>query len=458
MSQYLPEKLDLTRQSVDRTVEQIEACFTAENAVSDQLLGACDLLLDFTKQFGVKHSHRDEAIMHKSSAQELLARERRGEIDSNSFRAESAQLRRRVLELKTAVAEEAIKHIGAISELPTAVVNPVSLPASANIPPSDLRSSLERFLKNEAGEGIVFRSTGLGKRYGLGGPFVIQDLDITLTNGEITGVIGLNGSGKTTLLRMVAGSLEPTCGKREYPELKCAPDSWTTIRRSIAFVAQRPDRWSGTVEDALMLQAACFGDTGKAGLRLVDFYLARLGLMPYRHHTWAQLSGGYRTRFELAKAMLSHPKMLVLDEPLAALDIPAQMQFLSDLENFATVFAKPMPVLISSQHIYEVEAIAKRMIVIRDGRAVYSGTTAALGGSRKINGFELSCSASATDLATALVTCGVQAIHKLGPNEYFVTTSVSADARQMLDALQRANVSVRHFRDASRSSRMFFES
>jgi len=256
---------------------------------------------------------------------------------------------------------------------------------------------------------------------------------------------------------MVAGLLEPTGGQREYPELRCGPNSWVTIRRSIAFVAQRPERWTGTVDDALMLQAACFGDTGQKGKGLVDFYIARLGLTRHRHFTWGQLSGGYRTRFELAKAMLSHPKMLVLDEPLAALAIPSQMSFLRDIQDFATAFSPKMPVLISSQHIYEIEAFADHMIVIQDGKPIYNGPTRSVGENRAVNGFEISCDLDATALASVLADCALKSIQKLGSTDFFITTEVPVTGRQVIGTLTLANAQVRHFRDVSRSVRMFFE-
>ncbi len=459
LPQTLPDKLKQTRESIRRAKDQIEACFTRADIVTDQIERACDLVLDFTKQFGVEEQHRLKAISHKSDVADLLLRERKGELKPEEFRAESAQLRHRVLELTSAVvdaAESQLSKVDALSSTTAAV--PKNIAASAQLPPSALRASLEKFLNPESEDGIVFRCKGLSKRYGIAGAYVVEQLDMELIDGEITGVVGLNGSGKTTLLRMVAGSLEPTGGQRQYPALGCTPNSWVTIRRSIAFVAQRPERWNGTLEDALTLQAACFGDTGQRGSRLVDFYIARLGLTKYRHYSWGQLSGGYRTRFELAKAMLSRPKMLILDEPLAALDIPAQMRFLTDLEDFATAFGEPMPVLISSQHIYEIEAIAKRIIVIRDGKPTYNGLMRSLGDDRKVNGFEISCDLDVATLTPAFAGGGLKSIQKIGPNEFFVTTDISVTARQVLDSLTLADINVRHFRDASRSSRMFFES
>jgi len=459
MSEALPVKLQQTRESIQRAVEQIESCFTAGDTVADQVGRACDLLLDFSKQFGVDQRHRHEAITLKGTLNDLMARDRAQVITNEEFRTESAGIRRRSLELTRAMTEAAKSHLAKVEVSPQPASQQIESLPSRVLPPSPLRESFEKFLQQESlADGVVFRSRGMGKRYGFGGPFVIENQDIELRSGEITGLIGLNGSGKTTLLRMVAGSLEATTGQWEYPALKCAPTSWITIRRSIAFVAQRPERWSGTVEDALTLQAACFGDTGKRGKTLVDFYIARLGLTPYRHFTWAQLSGGYRTRFELAKAMLSRPRMLVLDEPLAALDIPTQMRFLQDLRDFSTTFAEPMPVLISSQHIYEIEAIADRLVVIRNGKAVYNGPTRGLGEDRAVNGFEVSCNLDVAAMTVALADSGLKSIEQIGPTESFVTVDIAVTARHVIEALIRANATVRHFRDASRSSRMFFES
>jgi ABC-2 type transport system ATP-binding protein len=461
-----PRKVKQTRDSIRRAVDQIESCFTSADIVTDQIERACDLVLDFTKQFGVDYQHRIKAISAKNDVADLLLRERQGELTPGEFQLECAQLRRRVLELTSAVVDAAESHLSQVEALPvTTDTDSRKIAASAYLVPDDFRISLKKFLQHESGDNIVFRCEGLSKRYGIGHPYVIEDLDIELRNGEITGVVGLNGGGKTTLLRMVAGLLEPTGGQREYPELRCTPTSWVTIRRRIAFVAQRPERWSGTVNDALTLQAACFGNTGKKGQRQVDFYIARLGLTKYRHFTWAQLSGGYRSRFELAKAMLSHPKMLVLDEPLAALDIPAQMRFLTDLEDFATEYANERPILVSSQHIYEVEAIAQNIIVIRDGKPVYNGSTRSVGENRKVNGFEISCDLGVPALTQMLAGCGLKSIRETGKStrengihEFFLTTDRSVTAKEVLASLGRANAHVRHFRDASHSTRMFLES
>src|SRR5262249_41802279 len=161
-------------------------------------------------------SHRLSAIELKSDVADLLSRERKGELTRDEFRTEYSQMRRRLFDLAAAVVDAAENHLTKIDALPVAVDADVrKAAASANLPQSNLRASLEKLLKQKSGNGVVFRCQGLAKRYGIGGSYVIEQLDMELRNGEITGVVGLNGSGKTTLLRMVAGSLEPTAGERQ---------------------------------------------------------------------------------------------------------------------------------------------------------------------------------------------------------------------------------------------------
>src|SRR5262249_14801445 len=91
-----------------------------------------------------------------------------------------------------------------------------------------------------------------------------------------------------------------------------------------------------------------------------------------------ELSGGYRTRAQLARALLTRPKLLVLDEPLAYLDIVAQDIFLSDLRSLCSDVGHGVPVLITSQHISEIEGIADEIVVLDEGKCRFSGSVSGL--------------------------------------------------------------------------------
>ncbi len=136
------------------------------------------------------------------------------------------------------------------------------------------------------------------------------------------GIVGENGNGKTTLLRCMAGQLALDSGVLNFTRLE-KPDHYG-IKHQLAFIPQRIPRWFGLLKDNLHFSAAISGVKGEENNVMVDFMLERLDLTPYAHLTWNQISSGYRTRFEIARILLLKPKLLILDEPLANLDINAQ--------------------------------------------------------------------------------------------------------------------------------------
>jgi TIR domain len=193
LGRTLAVKLTQIRESIEQARQQIEACFTSTDITADEIERACDLVLDFTKQFGVEDQHRRAAIFYRTYVANLLSRERRGELKPEEFRLEREQLRRDVLALTHAVVHAAESHLPKATALPiTTIANPGKNAVSAIIPPSPLRESLIAFLEQQTGNGVVFRAQRLSKRYGIGGPEVIAQLNIELTEGEITGVVGLN--------------------------------------------------------------------------------------------------------------------------------------------------------------------------------------------------------------------------------------------------------------------------
>jgi ABC-2 type transport system ATP-binding protein len=117
--------------------------------------------------------------------------------------------------------------------------------------------------------------------------------------------------------------------------------------------------------------------------------LHRLGLTNFAKHTWSQLSSGYRLRFEIARALVWEPSVLLLDEPLANLDLQAQEQMLSDLRNLADSPRNPVSMIISSQQLHEVEAISDRIIFLKNGRAVFNGTLADFRSQQSTRTFEI---------------------------------------------------------------------
>jgi ABC-type multidrug transport system ATPase subunit len=208
--------------------------------------------------------------------------------------------------------------------------------------------------------------------------FQLTDLSLNLQNGRITALVGVNGSGKTTFLRILLGEIAPDRGSIRYYLSGREERDWWTIKRQLGYVPQQSQKWPSSLRSHLLYVSAMHSENGKADAEQVEWHLHRYGLLDYAGMSWAELSGGYRTRAQLARALLTRPKLLVLDEPLAYLDIVAQDIFLTDLRALCSDVGRGVPVLITSQHISEIEGIADEIVVLDEGRCRFSGPVSEL--------------------------------------------------------------------------------
>lgn len=293
-------------------------------------------------------------------------------------------------------------------------------------------------------------------RIGSSQAFHLGPLDITLRLGEITGVVGENGNGKTTLLRIIAGELSSDAGILSYPLLEKEPDEWYLIKQHIVFIPQHLTPWKGSLAENLHFTAAVHGILGRENEEAVDFLLHRLGLSPYKDAYWHEISSGYKLRFELAKALVQKPLLLILDEPLANLDIHAQELLMQDLRYLSETEEFTMAVLVSSQHLHEIERLSDRLIFLRRGEVQYNGAKANFGLDRIENIFELQVDADIHSVREALsfLESG-QVKEKAGT--FLVQVPLDFQADKILAALIAHRLPVRYFRDISTSTLKLFK-
>ena len=294
---------------------------------------------------------------------------------------------------------------------------------------------------------------GISKQY-TGGKFKLSPVNLELAPGEIMGLVGENGNGKTTLLRIMAGELHPDTGEITYGF--STPVSNNYERRShLAFVQQRIPRWWGTLTDNLHFAARHYGLIGRENELWVEMIIARLGLRSFRMHSWNSLSSGYRTRFELARTLLRSPKILLLDEPLANLDIIAQQTILHDLRFLAQSQSQPMAIVLSSQQIYEVEKISDRIIFLKQGEPIYQDLRNTGSTGSAINLFEIETTATRDELLAAFQPLSVQQIQFNG-GVFIATFHGDVTASAVMNNLAAQKFEVSYFRNISQSSRRFF--
>lgn len=199
--------------------------------------------------------------------------------------------------------------------------------------------------------------------------FALGPISFKLKEGEIIGLVGENGNGKTTLLRALCGELLPTEGEINY---HFHYQNNYDLRSRLVYIPQRYTSWQGAILDQLRFAAASYGIKGDENLLLVELVLSRLGLRDYQNLQWKNLSSGYKMRFELARMLLRKPKLLLIDEPLANLDINAQQTVLSDFKSIAKSPFRPLGIILSSQQLYEVEKAADQVVFLKNGEKKYT--------------------------------------------------------------------------------------
>jgi zinc transport system ATP-binding protein len=212
-----------------------------------------------------------------------------------------------------------------------------------------------------------------------GGPRVLQGLDLAIEQGEFVAIAGPNGSGKTTLLRIMLGLERPQTGSAW---LFGEPAVRSTRRSSIGYLAQRARlgvESPVTVEEVVSAgRAARHGIVGRLGRHdrvLVGQAIDRVGLAPLARAPVATLSGGQQQRAFIAKALAGEPRLLVLDEPTAGVDVNAQESLAALLDELHRELGAT--VLLVSHEFGAVERFVERLVLVR-GSIVFDGVPSAL--------------------------------------------------------------------------------
>ena len=178
----------------------------------------------------------------------------------------------------------------------------------------------------------MIRFVEVYKRYGR--REILSDVQLELHPGEFTLITGDNGSGKTTLLRIIAGLDKPDrAGVMLVGEMRSWRKSRKALRRRCVYLHQRPYLFTGSVRDNLRFPLSVNGIRGQERQQKLEHALENFSLQSLLAREARSLSGGEQQRLALARACLSEPEVLLLDEPTANMDVASRSQFIAMLMN-----------------------------------------------------------------------------------------------------------------------------
>jgi molybdate transport system ATP-binding protein len=208
------------------------------------------------------------------------------------------------------------------------------------------------------------------------GTFALE-LDASVAPGEVLGVLGPNGSGKTTLLRVVAGLEALTTGSIRLGDVvldDVESDTWVPPEdRPVGIVFQDYRLFPHlSVRDNVAFAPRSRGAGRAAAREAAEHWVERLGLAELAGRRPGQLSGGQAQRVALARALAANPGVLLLDEPLSALDARTRLDVRTALRGHLSEFEGP--VLVVTHDPLEAMVMADRLLVVEDGRVVQEGT------------------------------------------------------------------------------------
>jgi ABC-2 type transport system ATP-binding protein len=213
-------------------------------------------------------------------------------------------------------------------------------------------------------------ASGVSKRYGA--TLALDSLDLSISRGEVFGLLGPNGSGKTTFIRLLAGYLLPTAGHLEIEGCDCVRES-RRARSLIGYVPEAaPVYGNMRVREFLAFMARLRGVAAARVDAAVERVVEALALSAVANRQTRTLSRGYRQRTAIAQALVHEPPIVILDEPTNGLD-PRQI---IEIRELIRSLAGQHTVILSSHILPEVARIADRVGILLNGKLLGARTMA----------------------------------------------------------------------------------
>lgn len=207
------------------------------------------------------------------------------------------------------------------------------------------------------------------------GTIAVNNISFDIHPGEFFGFLGPNGAGKTTTINLITGLANPTSGTISI----FGHDVVQDYRKARACIGLAPQEFNFDpffcIKDLLMYQAGYYGIPRKEAQQRVDQILHQFGLHDKRNLPIKKLSGGMKRRLQIVKALIHRPRILILDEPTAGVDVELRRKLWDDL---IAINKAGTTILLTTHYIEEAEKLCSRIAVINHGKIIAQDKTKSL--------------------------------------------------------------------------------
>lgn len=227
---------------------------------------------------------------------------------------------------------------------------------------------------SSAEDAPALKITDLVKRYPTG-TLALGGVSLEIARGEFFGLLGPNGAGKSTLIHCATGLAGPTSGEvRIFGH--DAVSHYRAAREAVGLAPQELNiDWFLTVEETLDFHGGYFGMSREDRRERVDRLLEDFSLTDKRRERTRNLSGGMKRRLILARALMHRPRLLILDEPTAGVDVELRLELWQYVQR---INAEGTTILLTTHYLEEAEQLCSRIAFINHGELVAEGTSAQL--------------------------------------------------------------------------------
>ncbi|GAC1652147.1 MAG: ABC transporter ATP-binding protein [Vulcanimicrobiaceae bacterium] len=282
------------------------------------------------------------------------------------------------------------------------------------------------------------------KRYG---DFTaVDDISLTVGAGDFFGFLGPNGAGKTTTINAIVGLARLSAGSISVFGYDTVRD-WREARKLIGLAPQEYnfDRYL-SIRDVLIFQAGYFGLRPKEVAGRADQLLEAFGLASKAKQEYMKLSGGMKRRLTLARALIHSPKLLILDEPTAGVDVELRIELWDLLRKLN---GDGITVFLTTHYLEEAEALCKNIGIIQHGRLAAAQSTQSLLATNRDTTLSIAVDRPVGDLPPSLVARGAR--FEVGDSRIHIDNVTPGQLATTLAELESAGFGVEEI-DFKRSS------